>query len=78
MLADSLILGHMTLVLGAVGTLLGMFVAGGVVGASGFKYVGFIRVVPLALLLLASSLPPLYADFHRTLRRKVKAIQPSS
>lgn len=60
------------------GTLLGMFVAGGVVGASGFKYVGFIWVVPLALLLLALSLPPLYADFHRTLRRKVKAIQQSS
>lgn len=78
MLADNLILGHMTLVLGAVGTLLGMFVAGGVVGASGFKYVGFIWVVPLARLLLALSLPPLYADFHRTLRRKVKAIQPSS
>ena len=60
------------------GTLLGMFVAGGVVGASGFKYVGFIWVVPLALLLLALSLPPLYADFHRTLRRKVKAFQQSS
>ena len=60
------------------GTLLGMFVAGGVVGATGFKYVGFIWVVPLALLLLALSLPPLYADFYRTLRRKSKALQQSS
>ncbi|OYZ83756.1 MAG: hypothetical protein B7Y03_07515 [Polaromonas sp. 24-62-144] len=46
------------------GTLLAMFVAGGLVGAIGFKYVGFVWVVPLALTLMALSLPPLYADFH--------------
>ena len=51
-------------------TLLGAFIGGGIVGAAGFKYVGFIWVVPLALLLLALSLPPLYADLQRTLRRK--------
>jgi uncharacterized membrane protein YoaK (UPF0700 family) len=47
------------------GTLLGAFVTGGLVGATGFKYVGFIWVVPLALLLLALSLPPLVADLAR-------------
>lgn len=55
------------------GTLLAMFVAGGLVGAAGFKYVGFIWVVPLALMLLALSLPPLYADFRRA-RRKALAL----
>jgi uncharacterized membrane protein YoaK (UPF0700 family) len=58
-----------------LGTLLGMFVTGGLVGALGFKYVGFIWVVPLALGLLALSLPPLYADWRRTLRQRVKAAQ---
>jgi hypothetical protein len=56
------------------GTLLAMFVAGGLVGAAGFKYVGFIWVVPLALMLLALSLPPLYADFRRAARRKALAL----
>ncbi|MDB5967111.1 MAG: hypothetical protein JWQ72_3611, partial [Polaromonas sp.] len=51
-------------------TLLGMFVAGGIVGAAGFKYVGFIWVVPLAVMLLALSLPPLYADLRRAARRR--------
>ena len=51
-------------------TLLGAFVAGGVVGAAGFKYIGFVWVVPLALLLLGLCMPPLYADLLRTLRRK--------
>jgi uncharacterized membrane protein YoaK (UPF0700 family) len=56
------------------GTLLAMFVAGGLVGAAGFKYVGFIWVVPLALMLLTLSLPPLYADFRRAARRKALAL----
>ena len=38
--------------------LLGMFVLGGVAGAWGFKYVGFVFVVPLAILLLALSAAP--------------------
>jgi uncharacterized membrane protein YoaK (UPF0700 family) len=50
------------------GTLLVMFIAGGLVGAVGFKFVGFIWVLPLALLLLAASLPPLVADVRRVLR----------
>lgn len=44
------------------GGLLGMFILGGIVGALGFKYVGFICVVPLAALLLALSVPPFLRD----------------
>ncbi len=51
-------------------TLFGMFVVGGLVGALGFKYIGFIWVVPLALLLFAVSLPPLFSDWRRRMRRK--------
>jgi uncharacterized membrane protein YoaK (UPF0700 family) len=39
-----------------------MFVLGGVAGALGFKYVGFVCVVPLAALLLALSVPPLIRE----------------
>ena len=46
-------------------SLLAMFTCGGVVGAAGFKYIGFIWVVPLAALILALSLPPLTHDFER-------------
>ena len=49
-------------------TLLSAFVVGGLVGATGFKYVGFIWVLPLALLLLGLSLPPLVADLVRPRR----------
>ena len=54
-------------------TLLAAFVLGGLVGAAGFRYVGFIWVVPLAILLLALSLPPLYADLLRTVRHRLTA-----
>ncbi|WP_394792039.1 YoaK family protein [Rhodoferax sp.] len=47
------------------GTLLAAFISGGLVGATGFKHVGFIWVLPLATLLLALSLPPLVADLTR-------------
>lgn len=47
------------------GGLLGMFVLGGAAGALGFKYVGFVCVVPLAALLLALSIPPLLRDIPR-------------
>ncbi|RIX79920.1 YoaK family protein [Acidovorax cavernicola] len=50
------------------GGLVGMFVLGGTVGALGFKHVGFICVVPLAALLLALSIPPLWRDLAQ-LRR---------
>ncbi|BEU94607.1 DUF1275 domain-containing protein [Acidovorax sp. DW039] len=39
-----------------------MFLCGGLVGAAGFKHVGFVFVVPLAVVLLTLSLPPLWAD----------------
>lgn len=42
--------------------LLAMFLVGGIVGAYGFKYVGFVSVLPLACLLLLLALPPLWAD----------------
>ena len=49
--------------------LLGAFMAGGVVGAAGFKYLGFVWVLPMAGLLLLMSLPPLWADCVRYRRR---------
>ncbi|PIF28371.1 uncharacterized membrane protein YoaK (UPF0700 family) [Acidovorax sp. 56] len=54
--------------------LMGMFLMGGLVGAAGFKHVGFIFVVPLALVLLTLSLPPLWADRVR-LRQLLKALR---
>ncbi len=48
------------------GGLVCMFVLGGAVGALGFKYVGFICVVPFAALLLALSIPPLLRDAPRS------------
>ena len=53
-------------------TLLGSFIGGGLVGALGFKHVGFVWVVPLALGLLSLSLPPLYLDWQRIARNKAK------
>jgi len=49
--------------------LLATFMAGGLVGAAGFKYLGFIWVLPMAAILLLLSLPPLHADLTRYLRR---------
>jgi len=46
--------------------LVGMFVLGGIAGALGFKFIGFICVVPLAALLLALSVPPFLRDLPRT------------
>lgn len=46
-------------------SMLVLFTLGGIAGATGFKYLGFISVVPLAVLLLVLSLPPLAADFER-------------
>ena len=44
------------------GGLVAMFVLGGITGALGFKYAGFVFVVPLAALLLGLSVPPLLRD----------------
>ncbi len=46
-------------------SLLAMFTLGGMVGAAGFKYIGFVWVVPLAAIILGLSLPPLAADAGR-------------
>lgn len=46
--------------------LVSMFVLGGLAGAWGFKYVGFVFVVPLAALLLAVSVPPFLRDLPRS------------
>lgn len=48
--------------------LLSAFMLGGLVGASGFKYVGFVWVVPLASLLMLLSLPPLLTDLRHFLK----------
>ena len=45
--------------------LVGMFLVGGIAGAAGFKHVGFVFVVPLALVLFALALPPLWIDRAR-------------
>ena len=50
------------------------FIAGGIAGALGFKYVGFVCVLPLAALLLAVSLPPLLRDATK-LRRELRWLQ---
>lgn len=49
--------------------LLGMFFLGGIAGALGFQHWGFVCVVPLALLLMAVSLPPLWADMKHWQKR---------
>lgn len=58
--------------------LLGMFIAGGLVGAAGFKYVGFVWVMPLAALLLVLSLPPFRRDLRRSayLRQMLQSLWP--
>jgi uncharacterized membrane protein YoaK (UPF0700 family) len=45
--------------------LVAMFVLGGVVGALGFKHLGFICVIPLASLLIVLSVPPLMREIPR-------------
>ena len=42
-----------------------MLFRSGIAGAAGFKYLGFVFVVPLALVLFALALPPLWIDRAR-------------
>jgi hypothetical protein len=49
----------------ASGGLVCAFILGGVGGALGFAYLGFVCVLPLAALLLALSIPPLLLDVPR-------------
>ena len=46
-------------------SLIAAFALGGVVGAMGFKYVGYVSTVPLALLLLVVSAAPLFRRLPR-------------
>jgi uncharacterized membrane protein YoaK (UPF0700 family) len=62
--------------LALLGSLLLLFFVGGVIGAFGFKHVGFASTIPLALLLLAVALVPVLDDASAGLRkfgRKAKA-----
>lgn len=52
-----------------LGGLLGAFVVGGVVGAYGFKRLGFGFTVPLAVLLTVVALVPVWDDWQRRGRR---------
>ena len=54
--------------IGHFSSLLGMFLAGAVAGAAGFKYVGFVFVIPLALVLFTLTVPPLWMDRARLQR----------
>jgi uncharacterized membrane protein YoaK (UPF0700 family) len=47
-----------------LGSLLAMFLAGGLAGAFGFKYLGFIATVPLAVALLSMAVIPLIDDWR--------------
>ncbi|WP_027014483.1 YoaK family protein [Comamonas composti] len=56
--------------------LLLMFLLGGIGGAAGFKHLGFVFVLPLAVILCVLSLPPLWADRAR-LPEKIRRHLPS-
>lgn len=49
--------------------LLGSFLAGGVLGAWGFKHVGYLATLPLALLLVLLAIVPALDDVRRLARR---------
>ena len=52
--------------------LLGLFLLGGVVGAWSFQHWGFVCVLPLAVAVMAVSLPPLYCDVQRLRQQRAK------
>jgi hypothetical protein len=51
--------------LGMLALLVGLFLAGGVLGAIGYREFGFATLVPLSLVLLAAAAAPLAADVRR-------------
>jgi uncharacterized membrane protein YoaK (UPF0700 family) len=55
--------------LGVLALLVGLFFAGGVLGALGYLELGFAALVPLALVLLVAAAAPLAADVRRAARR---------
>jgi uncharacterized membrane protein YoaK (UPF0700 family) len=57
-------------------TLLAAFFGGGVVGATGFQWMGYAATVPLALMLLLIAMPPLCRDLRVRVRlRKLSALR---
>jgi len=60
--ADKVVADHARLRL--LGSLLAMFLAGGLAGAFGFQHLGFIATVPLALALLSMAVVPLIDDWR--------------
>jgi uncharacterized membrane protein YoaK (UPF0700 family) len=50
-------------------SLIGLFFAGGVIGALGFKFIGFLFTLPLAALLLLLAILPVLDDFRRLRKR---------
>ncbi|CAM3569928.1 DUF1275 domain-containing protein [Bordetella sputigena] len=52
-----------------LGSLLAMFLLGGVAGALGFKHMGFIATVPLAALLIVLAIVPVFDDLAALGRR---------
>lgn len=59
-----------------LGSLLGSFFVGGVVGALGFNHLGFVTTIPLAILLLLLAGVPMLADFIGRRRVTSKADDP--
>ncbi len=55
-----------------LGALLGCFFVGGVVGALGFKHLGYVSTVPIACLLVALASAPALDDLSALLRRWTK------
>ena len=68
-LADNTVLGQGDLIttaaVGVLGGLLGCFLGGGMVGALGFKYIGYASTIPLALLLAAMAVVPAVDDWQQ-------------
>jgi uncharacterized membrane protein YoaK (UPF0700 family) len=53
--------------------LVSFFFAGGVIGALGFRHVGYLSTVPLAVLLITLAIVPAVDDMVATVRRRGKA-----
>jgi uncharacterized membrane protein YoaK (UPF0700 family) len=55
--------------LALLGSLLASFLAGGLAGAAGFKHLGFVSTLPLAVVLLALAVVPLIDDMRSGARK---------
>jgi uncharacterized membrane protein YhhN len=55
--------------LALLGSLLAFFLAGGLAGAAGFKHLGFVSTLPLAVVLLALAVVPLIDDMRSGARK---------